>query len=278
MAWPAWQRCRRLLLLARLADADLTPPSPPCAADTYALGNHPAAPDAFHPHFLSRSNLVDTPRSALFKLHGQDPEWRNEADCGVAAFRDPGGGALLPLSCNGPRHVYFRDLDGSLTGRAQTVLGQYDGPGGRRAGYDQGSTVIPGPCALDPAYSAYSCLPNATSSALGTAFRPQPQPPAGVYGDPQLFVLESRDADSETRNFGPVLLELGGQVDLLVPAMDQGWCFGYTCQRRLSTFWATAATGHAHRVRARRGPGPTCALGATSAAAASIPAPRAACT
>jgi hypothetical protein len=207
------------------------------------------APDAFHPHFLASSNVLDTPRAALLYLYGQDPEWRNEADCGVATFKDPRDGTLLPLNCNGPRHVYFRDLDGSLTGRVQTLLGQYDSLAGRRAGYDQGSTVIPGPCAFEPALSAYSCLPNASSSsALGAAFGPQPLPPAGVYGDPQLFVLESRDADSETRNFAPVLLELGGQVDLLVPAQDFGWCFGYTCQKRLSTFWATAATGHVHRV------------------------------
>jgi hypothetical protein len=216
------------------------------AGGTWAMGNHPVAPDAFHPHFLARSTLVDTPQAALFKLYGQDPDWRNEADCGVATWKDPADGAVIPLNCNGPRHVYFRDTDGSLTGAVSTILGQYDSA--RRLGYDQGSTIIPGPCGYAPGYSAYSCTPGATTTALGAAFRPQPVPAAGVYGDPQLFVLESRDSDSETRNFGPVMLELGGQTDLLVPAMDQGWCFGYTCQKRLSTFWATAAMGHAHKV------------------------------
>lgn len=47
--------------------------------------------------------------------------------------------------------------------------------------------------------------------------------------------------DTEDRNFGPVLLESGGAVDLLTPCMDHGWCFGYTCQKRLSTYWATVA-------------------------------------
>jgi len=55
----------------------------------------------------------------------------------------------------------------------------------------------------------------------------------------QLFVLESRDSDTESRNFGPVHFGLanGTSVDLVVAAMDQGWCFAYTCQERLSTFW-----------------------------------------
>eukprot|EP00983_Pelagomonas_calceolata_P109948 1159614-Pelagomonas_calceolata.AAC.7 len=55
----------------------------------------------------------------------------------------------------------------------------------------------------------------------------------------QLFVLESRDADTESRNFGPVHFGLanGSSVDLVVVARDQGWCFAYTCQERLSSFW-----------------------------------------
>ena len=50
-----------------------------------------------------------------------------------------------------------------------------------------------------------------------------------------------RDDDSEDRNFSPVFLSTGGGVvDLVVTAMDQGWCFAYTCQKRLSTFWMVA--------------------------------------
>jgi hypothetical protein len=34
--------------------------------------------------------------------------------------------------------------------------------------------------------------------------------PGGYFGDPQLLVLESRDPDSETRNFSPVTLDTEG--------------------------------------------------------------------
>ncbi len=54
---------------------------------------------------------------------------------------------------------------------------------------------------------------------------------------PQHFVLESRDPDSEDRNFSPVFFNVSGSIEVAVPAMDHGWCFAYTCQKRLSTFW-----------------------------------------
>ena len=40
--------------------------------------------------------------------------------------------------------------------------------------------------------------------------RPSPTPQGGIFSDPQLFVLESRDPDSETRNFGPVIVDVNG--------------------------------------------------------------------
>lgn len=42
------------------------------------------------------------------------------------------------------------------------------------------------------------------------------------------------------------MLPCAGVVDLLSPCMDHGWCFHYTCQKRLSTFWTTASTGHTY--------------------------------
>ena len=39
-----------------------------------------------------------------------------------------------------------------------------------------------------------------------------------------------------------------GVTDLLTPCMDHGWCFGYTCQKRLSTFWAVASMGSTYAV------------------------------
>lgn len=85
---------------------------------------------------------------------------------------------------------------------------------------------------------------NVSAVAICTRYLP---PLAGVLGDPQFFVLESRDDDRETRVFDPVAFSLpgSGQVDLVTNAMDQGCCFGYGfCQKRLNAFWTVLPMGH----------------------------------
>ena len=53
------------------------------------------------------------------------------------------------------------------------------------------------------------------------------------------------DADTESRRLSPIAVKSdGGYIDLLNGPQDHGWCSGYTCQLRISTFWATVATGH----------------------------------
>jgi hypothetical protein len=43
----------------------------------------------------------------LFHMYSPDPDWRNEADCGMAEYKRPDG-STLPLNCAGPKHAYFR--------------------------------------------------------------------------------------------------------------------------------------------------------------------------
>lgn len=58
-----------------------------------------------------------------------------------------------------------------------------------------------------------------------------------------MFVIESLDADTLVRRLSPVALSAEGFTDLLNGPMDHGWCFGYTCQERISTFYSIVATG-----------------------------------
>eukprot|EP00966_Prymnesium_polylepis_P256953 5935430-Prymnesium_polylepis.1 len=52
------------------------------------------------------------------------------------------------------------------------------------------------------------------------------------------LVVESMDADTETRVLVPVALASGGYVDLLNGGQDRSWAFGYSALKRLSTFFA----------------------------------------
>ena len=61
--------------------------------------------------------------------------------------------------------------------------------------------------------------------------------------DYEVLVVESLDSDTETRRLSPIALFSDGYVDLINGPQDHGWCTGYTCQKRLSTFPMIVATG-----------------------------------
>ena len=53
------------------------------------------------------------------------------------------------------------------------------------------------------------------------------------------------DEDTEVRRLSPIGVKerSGDWIDLLNGPQDHGWCAGYTCQKRISTFWAVLAIG-----------------------------------
>lgn len=57
----------------------------------------------------------------------------------------------------------------------------------------------------------------------------------------KMLVIESMDPDTETRRLSPVAVASEGYIDLINGPQDHGWCNGYTCQERLSTFHAVVA-------------------------------------
>lgn len=61
--------------------------------------------------------------------------------------------------------------------------------------------------------------------------------------DHRMMIVESMDADTETRRVSPVALLSDGYVDLINGPQDHGWCHGYTCQERISTFYTIVDTG-----------------------------------
>ncbi|GIL91678.1 hypothetical protein Vretimale_9535 [Volvox reticuliferus] len=216
-------------------------------AGTYALANHPKAPEAFYPHYFSNisvRNIGIGVSQGMFYHTPPDPDWRNEADCGEAIYTRADGSQLL-LNCAGPAHAYWRDLDGSLTGTVGTTAGIFTQK--RVFPMDQGSPVLPGACTYSQVQKSYQCTVNSSSyvvePGLDPRYKPNPVPADGIWGDPQMLVLESRDKDSEDRNFGPVFFNVSGSIDVVTTAMDHGWCFAYTCQKRLSTFWTYVPTG-----------------------------------
>lgn len=62
--------------------------------------------------------------------------------------------------------------------------------------------------------------------------------------DYRMLIIESMDADTETRRLSPVaVMSDNGYLDLINGPQDHGWCNGYTCQKRISTFMALVESG-----------------------------------
>lgn len=105
---------------------------------------------------------------------------------------------IVKSFCTSMYLVLPQDLDGSLfgslpgaAGGGSTLVGVSPIAGAGRPTYAQGTPVADGPCPfLDDAVSTpgYICVPGWTKSAPGVAVSSQ-----GVWGDPQLLVIESRD-------------------------------------------------------------------------------------
>lgn len=58
-----------------------------------------------------------------------------------------------------------------------------------------------------------------------------------------MLIIESMDDDTEVRRISPVAILGEGYIDLINGPQDHGWCSGYTCRKRLSTFMSLVATG-----------------------------------
>lgn len=57
----------------------------------------------YHGLQVTKASVTD---EGLFYMYSPDPDWRNEADCGMAEYKRPDG-STLPLNCAGPKHAYF---------------------------------------------------------------------------------------------------------------------------------------------------------------------------
>ena len=210
-----------------------------------ALMTNPEADDAIHPITVEGIRWVDT--SDENKLYFQDPPLHhvNPSDC-------------VDMDCDGHKHTLVRDTDGSFTGTKEkgTIVAkaEFEWDGDRRRGI--GNYRIP-----------IAMLTNPDGSAIqADAIYPYKGVVRGNHSDDQctfnmvwnayecvgldhlMLVLESLDADTEIRRLSPIGLAGNGFIDLLNGPQDHGWCGGYTCQERISTFYGVVAAGVDYQV------------------------------
>ena len=217
------------------------------AKNDVVLMTNTQSEDCNHPVHLKKIQLINVNSDS--KLFNNNPHLGsvNPSDC-------------VDMDCDGLKHVLVRDEDGSFseTSGPRTFISraefEWDGDPQRGLGdyriprtiltYANGSSInvnqiypkkgiVRGnefgddsQCTFSDIWNMYHC--------------------EGI--DHLMLVLESLDADTEVRRLSPIALASSGFIDLLNGPQDFGWCGGYTCQERISTFYGIVASEHMYTV------------------------------
>ncbi|KAM3929151.1 fibrocystin-L-like [Leptodactylus fuscus] len=194
---------------------------------------NPGNEDLQHPVKVSRITTSDSSEDDKVFIHRPDVTMANPSDC-------------VDMTCDAKRKTLLKDLDGSFLGNIGAVIPQSEYQWNGDTRYGLGDYRIPkvmltalngsripvsqvapnqgiirdNTCVYMPAWESYKCF--------GLNY--------------EMLVIESLDADTETRRLSPVAVLEDGYVDLINGPQDHGWCSGYTCQRRVSLFHSIVAT------------------------------------
>ncbi|KAK3107766.1 hypothetical protein FSP39_021797 [Pinctada imbricata] len=190
--------------------------------------------DGIHPLEVSGLTFIDTPSDNKYRNGRANVGAINSADC-------------VDMACDGLLKVLVDDIDGTFLGTRGMVISQseFEYNGDRRRGL--GDYRIPKEMLtrLDGTRIPYRTLapyqgiirnPGAVYNSAWQAYQ--------VHGlEYKMMTLESLDSDTETRRLSPIAVLSDGYLDLINGPQDHGWCSGYTCRKRLSTFPIIVASG-----------------------------------
>ena len=230
-----------------------------CGKTMSAIRANPAAPDASHPLYSTNAEMVRVAHGeSTVGLVKSDPGWIDQSDC-------------IDMDCDGNRNTIVRDEDGTLFVNA--TKGQ-KGAAVARADFFNSENFFGVPYNLpmnvpdQPWW--YPNVPtvmrttkkgapvNVTDKWLSNGYG-IPRQGCSLYGytwqcpttpkSYRMLVLESMDADHEIRRISPVAFSSDdGYTQLANGAQDHGWCFSYTCLKRLMTFWTAVAVNQPYTV------------------------------
>ena len=199
-----------------------------------AIQSHRVSGDAMHPVEIRDCHRSNVDQNSTFFIYRPLLSWVDPSDC-------------VDLDCDAPKKVLIKMLDSSFLGSASEIVAQseFEWDGDSRRGL--GDYRIP-----------ISMQTDNDGSKVNITMR---YPNKGIYRDEDcqyrsewqsylcpnvnhdMMIVESLGADTETRRISPVGLAADGFIDIINGPMDHGWCLGYTCQERISTFYTIVRNG-----------------------------------
>jgi hypothetical protein len=224
-----------------------------CDRRSHAVETNANIPDAFMPLMFKNVVWNSVDANSKIYIHKPSERWIVLDDC-------------VTMDCDGPKHLLLIDEDGTLTGQGagSTVIAKAEvfsdkAYGWKPPGSVPGKSSNGAPQKLLTTWQGLS-RPQAEvitrygvsregCTDMGTAWNAWLCPASAGLKHRRL-VIESMDGDTEERSLVPVALTdtQRGTTDLMNGGQDHGWCFGYTCLKRLSTFHATVAMGKRYQL------------------------------
>ena len=208
----------------------------------FAFVSNPISEDCQHPTYVSNAKLIDVDHDSLYYNHMPNLGSVNPSDC-------------VDLDCDAQKHILIKDLDGSLLdlGAGGTIISEaefeWDGDPRRGLGDYRIPTVLLAdpndgtPIPVDDLFPLKGIVRGGNRSENNCTWI-SPWNSYSCSGlNHLMFVFESLDADTEVRRLSPFALAANGFIDILNGPQDHGWCGGYTCQERISTFYGIIAPG-----------------------------------
>ncbi|GFN92106.1 fibrocystin-l [Plakobranchus ocellatus] len=200
----------------------------------HIITTNPSNEDGAHPAYITNARWENVEPDSKVFFHKELVSKINSADC-------------VDMACDAKKKAMIVDKDGSFLNHVGFVLpnsaSEWDGD--RR--YGLGDYRIPKVMLTTPdgqkidvkSYAPKKGIFKTDTCTWNSKWRGFDC--QNVY-DWRLLTIESMDDDTETRRLSPVaIFNHEGYVDLINGPQDHGWCNGYTCRRRLSTFQAIVA-------------------------------------
>ncbi|CAH1226877.1 PKHD1L1 [Branchiostoma lanceolatum] len=218
-----------------------------CGREDVAIMTNPAQEDATFPTYVSGLS------------------WPGSQENNKIYYDRPGVGKVNPsdcvdMACDAKLVAIIIDSDGSALGTPGTVVPEQEWEwqpegvsnwGGNKR-YGIGDYRIPTAALAGPDGSKLSAADVAPMKGVlrddSCTYKSSWQAYECHNIDYQMLIIESMDPDTETRRLSPVAVMSGGAVSLYNGPQDHGWCVGYTCQKRISTFYAIVYSDRHHNI------------------------------
>ncbi|XP_053322520.1 fibrocystin-L [Spea bombifrons] len=211
-----------------------------CSGETNVMFmTNPLNEDLQHPIHVSRIQISDSSDNQKVFIHRPDVSKANPSDC-------------VDMDCDAKKKSLLKDLDGSFLGSKGAIIPQSEYQWDGEPSHGLGDYRIPkvmltrlnGSRIPVSEVAPYKGIIRDSTCAYMSAW--------GSYRcnglNYEMLVIESLDADTETRRLSPVAVLGDGYVDLINGPQDHGWCSGYTCQRRVSLFHSIVATNKSYDI------------------------------